>query len=193
MQRNKADVKAPGDWESSRAAAPRVASSVALQDADTSTGVVPVVACAASLPKNKQINESAAGSSSMNMQPCTPCKSEDKLPENKVKLSEREVHLPEKEAEVDPDVQELLPQACSPTGGGHDPGPLRHSSSAMDLPEKWWLDGDDPLYFVVTPTLITLGRPCDTDDQVIGLHFHHNCCSCNKRGCLMAQQGVGLG
>ena len=47
------------------------------------------------------------------------------------------------------------------------PAPVRHASMASAAPEdKWWLDNDDPLYFVMTPSSITLGRPCDADDQV---------------------------
>jgi hypothetical protein len=42
-------------------------------------------------------------------------------------------------------------------------------SSGSCTERKWWEDSDDPLYFIVCSSSVTLGRPCDADDQVRGL------------------------
>jgi hypothetical protein len=76
-----------------------------------------------------------------------------------------------KDLEPKDDVPKLFRQGSNVAVAARGPGLLRHSSSTLELPEeKWWFDNDDPLYFVVTPGSITLGRPCDTDDQVSSLH-----------------------
>lgn len=43
------------------------------------------------------------------------------------------------------------------------------AASAVAAPDKWWQDSDEPLYLVVTPGTVVVGRPCDADDQVLYL------------------------
>ena len=36
---------------------------------------------------------------------------------------------------------------------------------------KWWEDADEPLYCIVATRAVTVGRPCDADDQVRSAEF----------------------
>lgn len=65
------------------------------------------------------------------------------------------------------------PPTPSPSPAKRPPTPeaaaAAAAASAVAAPDKWWQDSDEPLYLVVTPGTVVVGRPCDADDQVLYL------------------------
>ena len=51
----------------------------------------------------------------------------------------------------------------------HAPPPPTQSAQQQQQRYKWWRDGEEPLYYVVTPAGIVVGRPRDGNDRVAWL------------------------